>query len=502
MSKSPALELRNISKSFGHIKALKNVNFSVQSGEIHALVGENGAGKSTLMNIADGILRADTGEIYLEGAECELRSPLDAQRLGIGLVHQEISLCPDVSVAENIFMAVSALSSRWFTNRAELEAKARTVINKLAPIPVTTPVQDLSVAEQQLVEIAKALALDCKILIFDEPTAALTEKEAEILFGLMREFREQGIAQVYISHRMAEIFDLCDRITVFRDGEHISTRKIGDITVDEVFNDLVGRKLEKLYPEKKDQKKEDTILSVRGLSDGRDITNVSFDVYRNEVLGFGGLIGSGRTELAELVCGIRGKQAGQISFGGKEIPIRSYADSIDHGIVYLSEDRKGSGLFLELPICQNISALDPRLVSKRGLLDAEHERSFAQELAQRVGIKYGSIQDPVSTLSGGNQQKVAIARLLSVKPKLVFLDEPTRGVDVGAKAEIYHLIRELADQGTGVVVISSELPELIGLCDRIAVMHEGSLVGDVSSTRMSEENVIRMASGFGLDAVN
>ncbi len=497
MYSTPALELRQISKSFGPVKALRGVNFSVRAGEIHALAGENGAGKSTLMNIADGILHPDSGEIRVDGQPVSITSPLEAQRLGIGLVHQEIALCPDVTVAENIFMAATAMSPRLFTDQRTLAAKAQQVMDRLLPIPVGTMVRRLSIAEQQLVEIAKALTLDCKVLILDEPTAALTETEAETLFGLMKTFRDQGMAQIYISHRMSEIFDLCDRITVFRDGQHVSTNAIADMTPRKVVDNLVGRTLDQLFPAKAERLDETPVLSVRGLSDNDDLDAISFDLRGREILGIAGLIGAGRTEIAETVCGLRPKASGDIVLNGKAVSIQHFADSIEAGIVYLSEDRKGAGLFLDLPIAQNITALDTRMASRGGFLKPAEEERMAIALGKRVGLKCGSIQDPVSTLSGGNQQKVAIARMLAVRPRLVFLDEPTRGVDVGAKAEIYDIVRDLAEHGTGVVVISSELPELIGLCDRILVIHEGRVAGEVWGDAMTEETIMHIASGLG-----
>lgn len=504
MRRDFALEMCKVSKSFGPVQALRGVDFSVRPGEVHALAGENGAGKSTLMNIADGILQPDSGEIRVNGELVTLRSPLDAQRFGIGLVHQEIALCPDVTVAENIFMAAIATSSKWFTSRHELEMKAQDIMDKLMPIPVTTMVRDLSIAEQQLVEIAKALTLNCKVLILDEPTAALTESEVTTLFGLMKSFRNQGIAQVYISHRMSEIFDICDRITVFRDGQYVGTDNVADVTPQQVVDKLVGRSLEQLFPPKpKDAPDGHPILSVKDLSDGEIFQDVSFELRDKEILGFAGLIGAGRTEIAETICGLRAHTLGEVTMDGQVIVSDHFADSIDKGIIYLSEDRKGAGLFLDLSIAQNITALDTGVVASGGFLSGAKEARMAKDLGRRVGLKCGSIHNAVATLSGGNQQKVAIARMLAVKPRLVFLDEPTRGVDVGAKAEIYNIVRELADQGTGVVAISSELTELIGLCDRIVVIHEGRLVGEVTGNAMTEERIIQMASGLTvLSALN
>ena len=499
---SPRLRLENIVKSFGPVRALKSAQFELCAGEIHALAGENGAGKSTLMNIVDGILQPDAGRILVDGREVTIANPAVAQSLGIALVHQEIALCPDLSIAENLFMSLTAAGGTMFMNYRALRRRAQAVMNRLQPIPVETRVGDLSISQQQLVEIAKALMLDCRVLILDEPTAALTEPEAQRLFVILRDLRARGMAMVYISHRMAEIFALCDRITVMRDGEHVSTDAIADMTPDKVVTRLVGRELSRLFPPKaRDLAGRAPVLGVSGLSDGVRVTDVSFDLRHGEILGFAGLIGAGRTEIAEAVCGLRARASGALALNGVPIAPHGYDESIRSGIVYLSEDRKGSGVFVDLSIAQNVTALRPSLVSRFGLIDAARERAFADALGRKVGLKRGRITDPVSSLSGGNQQKVAIAKMLSVNPSVIFLDEPTRGVDVGAKAEIYEILRELAAAGTGIAVISSELPELIGLCDRILVVHEGRIVGEVGDgPLMTEEHIIALASGLRPDA--
>ncbi|CAA0100447.1 Galactose/methyl galactoside import ATP-binding protein MglA [Starkeya nomas] len=494
----PRLRLENIVKSFGPVRALKNAQFDLRPGEIHALAGENGAGKSTLMNIVDGILQPDSGRIFVDGEEVTIASPAAAQALGIGLVHQEIALCPDLSIAENLFMSATATSGRLLMDFGTLRRRAQEVMDRLQPIPVDTRVGDLSISEQQLVEIAKALTLDCRVLIFDEPTAALTEPEAQRLFAILRDLRARGMSLVYISHRMAEIFALCDRITVMRDGNHVSTDPIAALSPETVVNRLVGRELSRLFPHKaQDLSQKPPVLSVRGLSDGRRFEDVSFELRHGEILGFAGLIGAGRTEIAEAVCALRPRTHGDIALNGVPLTQQSYAGSIRSGVVYLSEDRKASGVFVDLPIAQNVTALRPSLVSRFGLIDQARERSFADALGRKVGLKRGRITDPVSSLSGGNQQKVGIAKMLSVNPSVIFLDEPTRGVDVGAKAEIYDILRELASAGTGIAVISSELPELIGLCDRILVVHEGRIAGEVADgPLMTEEHIIALASGL------
>ncbi|MQB44954.1 sugar ABC transporter ATP-binding protein [Rhizobium sp. ICMP 5592] len=502
MVQPPVLEIRNVSKRFGAIKALTDVTFALERGEVHALCGENGAGKSTLMNIIAGVLQPNEGDILIDGAPVKIASPAAAQSLGIGLVHQEIALCPDATVAENMFMATTNRRRSPFMNFARLEREAQAVMNRLAPIDVRQKVGDLPISSQQLVEIAKALTLDCRILIFDEPTAALTEAEAQVLFGIINDLKAHGISIVYISHRMAEIFSLCDRVTVFRDGQYVSTEHVSDITAEDVVRRMVGREITQLYPEKRSEaeRSDETILSVQNLGDGKHFHDVSFELRKGEILGIGGLIGSGRTEIAEGICGLRQTTAGEARLQGKALRLTSYADSVRAGVVYLSEDRKGSGVFLDLSIAQNIAALDLKSLTGRfGLLDAKAEADRAGELARRLGVHMGGIDMPVSSLSGGNQQKVAIAKQLAVDPKVILMDEPTRGIDVGAKSEIHRLLRDLSRSGIGIVVITSELPELLGLCDRAIVIREGTIAGELEGAAMTEEAIMRLASGVSTE---
>jgi ribose transport system ATP-binding protein len=493
------LRVRGLSKSFGAVHALRDVSFELRRGEIHAVAGENGAGKSTLMNIIDGILQPDAGTIEIDGAAVRIASPTVAQKLGIGFLHQEIALCPDVSIAENIFMATTNSGRNLLMNYKDLTDKARQMFGRLSSIDPAVLVRDLSISEQQLVEIAKALTLDCRILILDEPTASLTEAEAQVLFGLMHRLSARGISQIYISHRIVEIFDHCDRVSVFRDGRSILTRTIAEITPSEVVNAMVGRVLDKLYPDKQtaEERTDEVILSVRNLSERRRFRNISFDLHKGEILGIGGLIGAGRSEIVKGICGLEGEVTGEVVLDGSPLALRSYRDSVRAGLVYLSEDRKGDGIFLDLPIAANVAALRVEQVASRlGLIDPRREAGQARDLGARLNLKCGSVADPASSLSGGNQQKVALAKMLSVRPRLIFLDEPTRGVDVGAKSEIHRILRQLARDGVGIVVISSEMPELIGLCDRLIVVHEGEMMGEVPAERMTEQTVMHLASGL------
>jgi ribose transport system ATP-binding protein len=420
-----------------------------------------------------------------------------AQKLGIGFVHQEIALCPDVSVAENIFMATTNSSRAPLMNYAALEAKASDILRRLGDIDPAAMVRTLSISQQQLVEIAKALTLDCRVLILDEPTAALTEREAKVLFEIMHKLAGQGISIIYITHRMAEIFDNCDRVTVFRDGQYITTMNVAETSPGAVVSAMVGRVIDDLYPPKQlpEDRSDEVILDVRGLTEARRFRDISFALRKGEIVGLAGLIGAGRSEIVKGICRLEGEVTGEVRLAGRLLALGHYGDSIAEGLVYLSEDRKGDGLFLDLSIASNVSALRLRQVaSAAGIIDDGREAAQAQRLGAQLNLKYGGIGQPVSSLSGGNQQKVAIAKMLSVDPKVIFLDEPTRGVDVGAKAEIHRIIRDLATRGVGVVVISSELPELIGVCDRVLVVREGRIAGEVSGADMTEDRIIYLAS--------
>lgn len=496
MTETPILEIRGLSKAFGPVKALSDVQFELKRGEIHALCGENGAGKSTLMNMIAGVLQPDRGEILIDGTSVSIPSPAAAQRLGVALVHQEIALCQDATVAENIYMAAINARRAPLMNFQKLYADAQKVMDLLAPISVRTKVADLSISSQQLVEIAKALTLDCKVLMLDEPTAALTESEAQRLFAIVRGLRDRGISVVYISHRMAEIFSLCDRVTVFRDGHYVATDPIAKSSPDDVVRKMVGREITQLYPDKLAQEPGHKLLSVEGLSDGDRFSGVNLELRAGEILGIGGLIGAGRSEIAQSICGLRPVMSGTVALDRQSLRISSYSDAVKAGLVYLSEDRKGSGVFLDMSIAANVSALDlGKLTGSLGLLDRKAEDNQATDLTRRLSVRMAGIDAKVSTLSGGNQQKVAIAKQLSIDPKVIIMDEPTRGIDVGAKVEIHRLLRQLAAKGTGIVVISSELPELIGLCDRVIVVREGRIAGELGADALGEEAIIMLASG-------
>ena len=504
----PLLELRGITKHFGASRALAGVQFSLRRGEIHALCGENGAGKSTLMKIIDGIPQPDAGEIRLDGEPVVIDGPAHAMRLGIGLVHQEIALCGDATVAENIFMAELNASRRAWMDYGQLNERAARVLARLGQdIPAHRRVDELPICSQQLVEIAKALTLNCKVLILDEPTAALTEVESAALFRVLHDLKAQGIGIIYISHRMAEIFTHCDRATVLRDGRDVHCADIAALNPDTLVRAMVGRDLGNYYPPKSSElgttHASTPLLEVEDLADDDCVHGVSFTLKRGEVLGIAGLMGAGRSELAETVCGLRRARRGSVRLNGQPLKITKYSDALQHGIAYLSEDRKAAGVFLELPVAQNISSMAPARVSSRwGLLRHKAERQLAQELGRRLNLKSDGVDCDTASLSGGNQQKVAIAKLLATDPSVMLMDEPTRGVDVGAKSEIHHILRDLADKGVGVIVISSELPEIIGLCDRALVVREGRIAGEVAAADMTEEGLLRLASGLTVEEMH
>jgi ribose transport system ATP-binding protein len=492
------LEVRDVRKLFFATQALDGVSISVTPGTVHAVVGENGAGKSTLMNLIGGVYQPDAGEILLEGRKVQIRSPNDALRLGIGFVHQEIALCQHISVAENVFMAACHGASlvdftRIFSRTAELlgdfEAHGR--------IDPRQKVCELSISQQQVVEIVKALSVNCKVMIFDEPTAALTESETEILFRIIGTLKKKGIGILYISHRLAEIYRIAEEVTILRDGRLIQTAPISELGQVELVNKMVGRDLRDIYPSKAPAQasgaaRED-ILEVKALSRPGEFEDISFTLRKGEILGFAGLVGSGRTEVARAICGLTRKAGGSVILRGEELDIREYRDAIAKGVVYLTENRALEGLFLELSIAKNISVMDLDRVSSLGLIGRKAEASLAERFVEKMKIRLASVAQKANSLSGGNQQKVLISKLLSVSPKVIIMDEPTRGIDIGSKAQIYYLLRSLASEGIGVIMISSELPEIIGVCDRVAVMYEGRVCGILEGEDVNERSIIRMA---------
>jgi len=492
----PLLRLAGIRKAFGTVQALDRVDLEVRAGEVHAVCGENGAGKSTLMKIMSGVYQPDAGTISFEGRALALHSPRAAEALGVVMIHQELNLIPHLTVAENIFLAREPRRG-WFIDRKRLHADARRCLGRLGvAIDPQQPVRGLSVAQQQMVEIAKALSMNAKVLIMDEPTSSLTEAETGRLFEVIHELKRAGVGIVYISHRLDEMAGIVDRVTVLRDGLHIRTMDFADTTVDEIVSLMVGRSMDDKFPPRHRVPTGEVILSVRDLQVKDVFGPVSFELRRGEVLGFSGLIGAGRTELARAVFGADRVDGGSVSLCGRELAIRSPRDAIAHGIAYLSEDRKAQGLAIDMTVAQNITLAHMDAVCGRGgFIRFDQELATARRFIDTLGIRAFGPQQIARFLSGGNQQKVVIAKWLFREARVIFFDEPTRGIDVGAKYAIYQLLDQLAAQGIGVVLISSELPEILGLTDRVAVFHEGRLMRVLHTSETTQEEIMHYASG-------
>ncbi|MGN0996899.1 MAG: sugar ABC transporter ATP-binding protein [Candidatus Ventricola sp.] len=496
MKRLELLAARHISKSFGTVRALNDVSIELNEGELLSVVGENGAGKSTLMNIITGIHQPDAGEILVNGRQVAMKTPLDAIRSGISIVHQELVNCPDITVAENIFLSAIVNSGNPWINYKELNRKAEELLRWFdGKVNPGEKMGNLSVSEQQIVEIAKAMATNARVIIFDEPTSSLTEDEVKKLFEIIRRLKKEGIGILYISHRMSEIFELSDRVSVLRDGVLVDTLPIGELDQDTIVSKMTGRDIGDHYPPKA-QAVGDVIFRAEDYSAAGQFEHVSFALRRGEILGFSGLIGAGRSELMKAIVGIEPSQSGQVTLEGRQMRFTAYARALQEGIVYLTEDRKQEGLYLMMDIQKNMSILNIRSISGRLLVDDQKAREQADKFARLVNIKCSGLEQISGTLSGGNQQKILIGNALSISPKLIILDEPTKGIDVGAKAEIYAHLRKLANEGVGIIVISSDLPEIIGLCDRALVMYEGRLCGEVTGEAMNEHSILQLAAGF------
>ena len=458
-------------------------------------MGENGAGKSTLMKILSGVYVADEGEIRLEGQPIEPQNPRHALALGIGIVHQELSMVPSLTVGENIFPGRLPRTSLGLVKFKQLYQQAQVVLNQLeVNIDARQLASELSVANQQLVEIAKALSLNCKVLILDEPTSALTEREVHILFALLRKLAERGVGILYISHKLNEVLELTHRVTVLRDGQYIGTVKTSEITGDDIVRMMVGRDIGDIYPPKATAVG-DIIFEIADLRLKASAPLTSFSLRAGEILGVSGLIGSGRTELARAIFGADTRLQGEIRLNGSPLVIRSPLDAIRYGIAYLPEDRKAAGLFLDMAISLNVEAASLRQVTQRGFIVPARERKLAREYINQLNVVAQGVDQEVRRLSGGNQQKVLLAKWLAIRPKLLIVDEPTRGIDVNAKREIHYLLRQLAGEGVGIIMISSELPEVIGMSDRVLVMHGGAVVAEIASADATEERIMHHASG-------
>lgn len=492
---SLALELRNISKIFPGVVALDQVSFDLRPGEVHAVCGENGAGKSTLMKVVSGVYQPSAGEIIRKGRAVTFRTPLDAEAAGIAIIHQELNLVPHLTVAENIYLAREPRRG-FLVDRKRLARDAERCLARLAlTISPSAMVRDLSVAQCQMVEIAKALSLDAEVLIMDEPTSSLTRRETDALFKVIRELRNAGVAIVYISHRLDDLAEITDRVTVLRDGRHVMTGAFGDTSVDEIVAQMVGRSLEEKFPERTSVPSDETILKIENLTRSGAFSDISLTLKRGEILGFAGLMGAGRTELARSIFGAEPAEAGTIELNGRPLSTRSPADAIANGIAYLSEDRKGNGLAVKMSVAANMVLANMAGVSSRfGIIDRKSERETARRYIDLLGIRTPSADQIVRLLSGGNQQKIIIGKWLFSDARLMFFDEPTRGIDVGAKLAIYRIMDELAASGIGVVLISSELPEILGMTDRVAVFREGQLSAVLKTSETSQEEIMRYAS--------
>jgi ribose transport system ATP-binding protein len=472
------------------------VDFEVLPGEIHALVGENGAGKSTLMKILAGAELRDSGEIEVNGRPVHLHGPQDAMDLGINIIYQEFNLVPHLSAAENIYLGREpAAAIPGFIHFKKLYGDAQQVMDSLGVrVDVRTEVRLLSVAQQQMVEIAKATSRNSVVIAMDEPSATLTEHELQNLFGLMRSLRERGVGIIYISHRLEEIFDLCDRVTVLRDGRLVGTRPVAETNRDEIIRMMVGRELTESIP-KRPAEVGEPLLEVRGLSRAGQFADISFTVRRGEVVGLGGLVGAGRTEVARALFGADPIDAGEIRFAGKRVQPRSPREAIRLGIGLVPEDRKTLGLILNMAVRENTTLANLDLLSLMGFVDRKREREVAEKYIRELRIRTPTMEQEARNLSGGNQQKVVLAKWLFTQSRLLIFDEPTRGIDVGSKVEIYELMNDLVAQGAAILMISSELPELLGMSDRVLVLHEGRIAGELSRAEATQEKVMHLATG-------
>lgn len=495
---TPVLEMRGIGKRFNGVSALSNVDLTIYPGEVHALMGENGAGKSTLMKILAGAYIADEGEIHINGQPLKIANPATARQAGINLIYQELNVAPNLTVTGNIFMG-SELQRGQFLDRKAMDIEAQRVLDSLgATFTAHDIVGSLSIAEQQQVEIARALKDNSRILVMDEPTAALSDRETERLFEVIRKLRRDGIAIIYISHRMEEIYALADRISVLRDGQYIGSLTREEISPARLVQMMVGRPMEDFYEHQRQTHPGEVVLEVRNISNGRKIKPASFQLRAGEILGLAGLVGAGRTEVSRLIFGADRKVSGEVWLNGRKLEINSPSDAIKAGIGYVPEDRKDQGLFLEMSCRKNIALNTLKQEAKAGFVNWGSVNQLANKAVNDFNIRLANLELRALDLSGGNQQKLLLARWLAIKPRVLMLDEPTRGVDIGAKSEIYRIISELAAQGVAILMVSSELPEVVGMSDRVLVMREGEIVGELDRSPgkdITQENIMHYATG-------
>ncbi|WP_042405018.1 sugar ABC transporter ATP-binding protein [Streptacidiphilus carbonis] len=491
----PVLALEGVSKSFGAVRALRGVSLQLFAGEAHALAGENGAGKSTLIKALAGVHRPDEGTVLLDGEPVVFHGPADARDAGVAVIYQEPTLFPDLSVAENIFMGRQPRRSLGRVDHRSVRAAAAELFRRLGvDLDPDQPARGLSIADQQLVEIAKALSFDARVLIMDEPTAALTGSEVARLFGVVRSLREEGAAVLFISHRLEEVFALCQRVTTLRDGAWIASEPVEGLGEDDLIRRMVGRDLDELYP-KLPAEVGAVALSVRRLTREGVFTDVSFEVRSGEIVGLAGLVGAGRSEVARAVFGVDRWDGGEVQVGGKPLKPGAPSLAMAAGLALVPEDRRAQGLVMGMSIERNINLTGLRATSRAGVMNRGGERSRAVDWAVRLQVKYARLADLVGTLSGGNQQKVVLAKWLATSPSVLIVDEPTRGIDVGTKAEVHRLLSQLAGEGVAVLMISSDLPEILGMADRVLVMHEGRIAAEIPRAEATEQSVMAAATG-------
>jgi ABC-type sugar transport system ATPase subunit len=491
----PFLVFKNITKRFPGVLALDSVSFEINHGSCHALIGENGAGKSTLGKVLAGVHTPDDGEILLDGKAIHPANPLVARKLGIAMVHQELAFCPNLTVAENLCLGDLPRNAGWL-DRSRMCEQARAMLHEIeSEINVDLPISKLTTGQEQMVQIAAALGTQAQVIVMDEPTSSLSVRESEHLFALLSKLKQRGVTVIYVSHRLEELFRLCDSITVLRDGRHVATEKISATSPDRVIQQMVGREVKQYTSQHLQQPLGDELLRVENLSSPGKFSNVSFSIRAGEILGFAGLVGAGRSEIAQAVFGLDDAATGKVFVRGKELPLRSVAAALGAGIGFLPEDRKRLGLVLTMNCRENTSLAALPKLTRGGFVKRRAEKSLVQKHTSRLRVKTPTMEAPIAGLSGGNQQKIALAKWLARECDVLIVDEPTRGVDVGANAEIHYLLDELACQGLALMVISSELPEVMNVSRRIAVMREGKIAGELAREEFSETNLIRLMAG-------
>lgn len=489
---TPFLQMKGITKKFPGVLALDHANFSVELGKVVALVGENGAGKSTLMKILSGVLKKDEGEILIDGKPASIESTLDAQKFGISVIYQELNVILNLNIAENIFIGREKRKS-LFIDKAYIHKEARKLLDIVGlNVDTNTLVKDLSIGQRQMVEVARALSMDAKVIVMDEPTSSLTEKETKILLEIIKKLRNENVGIVFISHRMKEIFEVADTVTVMRDGKTVGTLAGEEINENKVVKLMVGREVNDIFA-KQEAEISDVILDVRNLSTASFLKDISFSLRKGEILGFAGLVGAGRSEVMRAIFGIDKKNSGDIFINGEKVEINSPEDAINHGIGFIPEDRKEQALILNMTVKENITLPSLKSISKFDFINSELEKAVAEEYIEKLSIKTPGFEQRVINLSGGNQQKVVISKWLATNPKVLILDEPTRGIDVGAKKEIHSIMSSLAQNGVAIIMVSSELPEILGMSDRIIVMHEGRIKGQLLREEASQEKIMELA---------